>query len=165
MKVWIKRTLIGLASVTVLLGGLTACGAHHYREHRGPMTVEKSAEVRGKIVERVTKKLDLNADQRAKLVALGEALEAQRVAIKAQEKVSTRDAIQALVAGDKFDREAAQALVASKTEMVQTGAPSVIAALGDFYDSLNPEQQQMVRERMAKRHGRWGGWGRHGSES
>jgi Spy/CpxP family protein refolding chaperone len=31
----------------------------------------------------------------------------------------------------------------------------VIAALADFYDSLNPEQQQKVRDRMAQRKGWW----------
>jgi Spy/CpxP family protein refolding chaperone len=38
---------------------------------------------------------------------------------------------------------------------VQGQGPKVIAAMADFYDSLNPEQQQQVRERMAKRKGWW----------
>jgi hypothetical protein len=29
----------------------------------------------------------------------------------------------------------------------------VIAAFGDFYDSLRPEQQQKVRDFLQKRHG------------
>jgi PleD family two-component response regulator len=56
--------------------------------------------------------------------------------------------MKALVAGDKFDKARAQALVTEKTTAVQTKSPEVIAALADFYDSLNPAQQQKVRDFM-----------------
>ena len=58
-----------------------------------------------------------------------------------------------LVAGATFDRAKAQALVQQKTDAVRTGSPEVIAAMGDFYDSLNPAQQQQVRDFMQKRRG------------
>jgi Spy/CpxP family protein refolding chaperone len=62
------------------------------------------------------------------------------------------------VAGNKFDRSRAQTLVNDKTDIVRNQSPEVIAAFGDFYDSLRPEQQQKVRDFMQKRHGhRWGG--------
>jgi periplasmic protein CpxP/Spy len=32
----------------------------------------------------------------------------------------------------------------------------MIAAMADFYDSLNPAQQKQVRERMEHRGGWWG---------
>ena len=57
--------------------------------------------------------------------------------------------MQALVAGDKFDRTRAQSLVAEKTAALNAKSPEVVAALGDFYDSLSPSQQQKVREFMA----------------
>jgi len=60
----------------------------------------------------------------------------------------------ALVAGDKFDKTRAQALVTEKTAAITGKSPEVIAAMADFYDSLNPAQQQKVREFMDKR-GRW----------
>jgi Spy/CpxP family protein refolding chaperone len=63
--------------------------------------------------------------------------------------------VQALVAGEKFDRARAQALVSEKTAAVNAKSPEVIAALGDFYDSLNPTQQAKVREFMQHRNGRW----------
>ena len=45
----------------------------------------------------------------------------------------------------------------AKTAAVQSKSPELIAAVGDFYDSLRPEQQQKVREFMQRgRHG----WGR-----
>ena len=65
-----------------------------------------------------------------------------------------RAELQALVAGDKFDKARAQTLVSEKTAAIQARSPEVIAALADFYDSLNPAQQQKVREFMQQR-GRW----------
>ena len=54
MKPWIKKSLIGLASVTVLLGGLTACGS---RGHHGEgWSAERVSEVRGKVVDKISGK-------------------------------------------------------------------------------------------------------------
>ena len=65
--------------------------------------------------------------------------------------------VQSLVAGNTFDRAKAKALIDAKTAAVQSKSPELIAAVGDFYDSLRPEQQQKVREFMQRgRHG----WGR-----
>ena len=60
-----------------------------------------------------------------------------------------------VLAGNTFDRARAQALLSQKTEAVQSQGPKVITALADFYDSLTPEQQQQVRERLEKRHDWW----------
>ena len=50
-------------------------------------------------------------------------------------------------------------LLEQKTAAVQQQGPKVLTALADFYDSLTPSQQQQVRERLAQRHGGWGGRG------
>ena len=88
---------------------------------------------------------------------LAEKLHAQRLALMG-DKPDPRADIQALVAGERFDRARAQTLVAEKTAALTSQSPEVIAAMGDFYDSLNPAQQQKVREFMNR--GRR--WGRHG---
>lgn len=152
MKPWIKRTLVGLFGATILVGGLTACG---HRAHSGGMGAEQSAEFRGKMVERVSSKLDLNADQKQRLTVLADKLNEQRAALMGKTPDPRAD-VQALVAGDKFDRTRAQTLVQEKTAALNTKSPEVIAAMGDFYDSLNPAQQTKVREFMQKR----GGWRR-----
>ena len=154
MKPWITRTFFGLAGATILLGGLTACGHRMHHGWGSDATPEQAAEWRGKMVERVASKLDLNAEQKTKLTVLGEKLHAQRQALRGQG--DPRADVKSLIAGEKFDRAKAQALVQQKTEMVRTGSPEVITALGDFYDSLTPEQQQKVREFMERRRG----WGR-----
>ena len=153
MNPWIKRTLIGLTSVTVLAGGLAACG-HRGQHAQGPASAEQVAEWRGKAVDRVTRKLDLTAEQRQKFEVLADKLIAQRAAMIGQSQ-GPRTEMRALVAGEKFDRARAQTLVGEKTAALNTKGPEVIAAAGDFYDSLNPAQQQKVRDFMQRRHGWW----------
>ena len=156
MKSWIKKSLIGLFGASLLVGGLTACSGGHHHRH-GPMDAERMAEVRGKVMERIGSKLDLNEAQKQKLATLADKLQAQRAALVGQAG-DPRAEVQALVAGEKFDRARAQALLAEKTQALQAHSPEVITALADFYDSLNPAQQQKVRELMQRRKG----WLAHG---
>lgn len=155
MKPWIKRTLVGLFGASIMVGSLTACssGAHRH----GPMTPEKMAEVRAKVVDRVSSKLDLNDAQKQKLNVLADKMQAQRSAFMGQ-AADPRAEVQAIVAGDKFDRARAQSLLDEKTRAIQASSPEVITALADFYDSLNPGQQQKVRDLMQRRKG----WMAHG---
>jgi Spy/CpxP family protein refolding chaperone len=154
MKTWIRRTLIGLTSATVLLGGLAACG--HRGDHARGWSDERVTEVRGKAIERISSKLELNADQKAKLGVLADEMIAARKAMRGN-SAEPRAEMAALIAGEKFDRSRAQQLVDQKTAAFQGQSPKVLAALADFYDSLNPEQQKQVRERLAQRgHGWWG---------
>jgi Spy/CpxP family protein refolding chaperone len=154
MKTWIKRTLIGLTTATVVLGGLTACGSRG--DHARGWSEERVTEMRGKAIERISSKLELNAEQKQKLGVLADQMIASRKAFRS-EGADPRADFKALVAGEKFDRAKAQSLLDQKTAAVQGNAPKVLTALADFYDSLNPEQQRQVREKLDKRgHGRWG---------
>lgn len=156
MKPWIRRTLIGLFGASVALGALTACG-HHYAHHGWNASPEEQARWRGKMLDRVAGKLELNEHQKAKLAVAADKIHAQRAALRGA--ADPRAEMQKLVAGDQFDRARAQALVTEKTAAVSAGSPEVIAALGDFYDSLNPQQQAKVREFMERRRHGW--WHRH----
>lgn len=153
MNSWIKRSLAGLFGAAVVVGSLSACG-HRAHEGRWNASAEQMAEHRAKMVARVAGKLDLDAAQKAKLEVLAGKISEQRSALMAG--AHPREQAQALVAGEKFDRTAAQALVDQKTEAVRAKAPEVVTAMGDFYDSLTPAQQQKVRDFMQRRHG----WGR-----
>ena len=151
MHRWIRRTALGLAAVT-LLAGLTACV--HHRHHAGwNATPEEQAKHRERIVEKVSSRLDLNAEQKQKLAVLATKLSEQRLALHGGKLHDPREDMKGLVAGAKFDRARAQSLVAEKTAAVQAKGPEVIAALGDFYDSLDPRQQAQVREFLDRR--RW----------
>lgn len=156
MKRWIKRTLIGVFGASVLFGGLAACS---HRPHHGmgwqPMSEQDAAQMKARIVDRVAGKLDLDDAQKAKLGVLADALREQRNALVAGGNPRTQ--MQALVAGATFDRAGAKALLESKTTALQSGSPAVIAAFGDFYDGLRPEQQAKLRDFMSRgRHG-WRG--------
>jgi periplasmic protein CpxP/Spy len=154
MKPWIKRTLIGLTTATVVLGGLTACGSRG--DHARGWSDERITEVRGKAVDRISGKLDLNAEQKAKLGVLADEMIASRKAFRG-ESADPRTDLKALIAGDKFDRSKAQQMLDQKLQTAQGNGPKMLTAFGDFYDSLNPEQQKQVREKLERRgHGWWG---------
>ena len=152
MKPWIKRTLFGLFGATLLAGGLAACSGHR---HGWNMTEADSTEFRAKMIERAGKKLDLNDAQKQRLGVLADKLREQRVALVGK-TTDPRAEVQALVAGATLDKARAQALVEDKTAALRSKSPEVIAAAADFFDNLNPAQQQQVRDFMTRRHG----WGR-----
>ena len=146
MKRWIKRTLFGTAVALSLAGGIAGCAGQ--RHGWGSGSAADAAEFRARMVERVADRLELDAAQQQKLAALADTLATQRDAVRGSGAGDARAQFQALFAGDKLDRAAAGRLLEEKTAAVRNGGPAVIAAAGDFYDSLNPAQQQQVRAFM-----------------
>lgn len=146
-------------------------GGHGHRG--GPRSEADMQKMRERMVERVTAQLELDAAQKAKFTTLLDTMHAKRAAMmgaaggagagKAGEHgrgghggpgMLPREQMQELIKGDRFDRARAQALVDEKTAAARTAAPDVIAAMGDFYDSLKPEQQAKVRTFMERGPGR-----------
>ncbi len=154
MKPWIRGTLYGLLGASIILGGVAAFGYRYYGHHGWHASAQDQARFRERMIERVSDRLDLTADQRQRLAALADKLQEQRAALKG-EATDPRAEIQALVAGERFDRARAQALVAQKTAAINGKSPEVIAAAADFYDGLNAGQQAKVREFMQHRHQGW----------
>ena len=160
MKTWIKRTLIGLAAVTTLFGGIAAWAHSHHGHGWRAMSEQDAAQMKTRLVDRVGSKLDLDAAQKAKLGVLADKLREQRNAL-VEGSADPRAELQGLLAGTTFDRAKAKALIDAKVAAVNTKSPEVVAAMADFYDSLKPEQQAKVRDFMARR-GRHGHHGDHG---
>jgi protein CpxP len=156
MKHWIKRTLIGMVGATLVIGSLSACSGHP-GHHGWNMSAEDQAKFKTKMVDRVGSKLDLNADQKKRLSAVADQLQAQRVALMGKTTDPSAD-LQALIAGPKFDVEKAQGLINDKANALNSKSPALVAALGDFYDHLTPEQQTKVRDLLGKSKS----WGRRG---
>jgi periplasmic protein CpxP/Spy len=159
MKTWIKRTLIAVAGATLVLGTLTACGypGGHHEGHRGEhrhggWSEERITEMRGKAVDRVSRQLNLNAEQRKKLDALANEMQASQRALQG-EGPAPREALAAMLASSTMDRQAATQFLNQKTQVVQSRSPQVINAMGDFFDSLTPDQQAQVRAFLEKRRG------------
>ena len=155
MKLWLKRTLSGIFGASILVGGLTACGHGGPGGHHGGWNLSEadSTKMRERIIERAGKTLAFDDAQKQKLGVLADKLREQRTAFAGT--TDPRADLQALVAGPKFDRSNAQAMVEAKTAAVRGKSPDVITAAADFFDSLKPEQQQQVRDFMNKRRG-WG---------
>ena len=152
MKRWIKRSLFGLIGLTALAGGMAACSHRHH----GPWSMNETdaARFRERMLERVGKELDLDATQKQSLTTLADKLRAQRTAM-AGTASDPRAEAQAILAGPKFDRDRARSFVDTKTAAVRDASPDTIAAAADFFDGLRPEQQQRVRDFLAKRRGGW----------
>lgn len=132
----LRRSLFGIAAGP-------RCGCHR----DAGLTPEQSAERRQWIVSRIADKLSLNAEQKPLLTTLIDQTIAQRQAMVG----STTDPLAELrswFAGVNFDTARAQALINDKAATVQSKSPAVLAALAAFYDSLNPAQQQKVRDLM-----------------
>ena len=160
MKPWIKRSLIGLLGASALFGGLAAW-AHNHWQHHGwhAMTEQDATAMRERVISKVAARLDLDAAQKAKLTPLADALRDQRQALLGTAPTAhPRTQVEPLIAGNTFDRVAAQRLLSSKVEAVNTKAPAVVTAFGDFYDSLRPEQQAKLRGYLnrGQQHGRRG---------
>ena len=153
MRTWIKRTLIGLFGATVALGGLSACGHRYGHERFSAMSSEEQAEFRKRVVDRVAGRLELDGEQRKRLDALAVKLQEQRQALRGAS--DPRAEVRSLIAGEKFDRQKAQALVGEKVAAVNTKSPEVISAFGDFYDGLSPAQQAKVRDYLQHRRHGW----------
>jgi len=159
MKPWLKRTLVGLFGATALLGGVTACShAAHGPGGWHAMSDEDIGKAKTRIVDKLGDKLELNADKKAKLAVLLDRVQEQRAALHRSGQLHGE--IQALVKDNTFDRWHAQDLVNNELNAVREKSPAVIAALGDFYDSLTPAQQQRVREHLQRIGERR--WGRRG---
>ncbi|MBX3607861.1 MAG: Spy/CpxP family protein refolding chaperone [Piscinibacter sp.] len=156
MRLWLRRTLIGLFGASVLFGGLAACSHHHHGSGSAALSEEEAARLRERMVDRVARELKLDEAQKARLAVLAERLRAQRQALVAG-SADPRVEVQNLVRDAHFDRWRAQELVNAKLTAVREQSPQVIAAAADFYDGLNAEQQQRVRDFMARRHG-FGRW-------
>jgi periplasmic protein CpxP/Spy len=154
MKSMIKKSLIGLVGTGVLLLGAAGCSHQSGGRH---MSDTSRTEFRGKMIDKVAAKLELNEMQKQKLAVLATKMQEQRSAFMGDTAIGgPREQAKAVIAGTSFDKVRAQALIDGKTQAVKTKSPEVIAAAADFFDSLNPAQQQQVRDFMNR--GR--GWGR-----
>jgi periplasmic protein CpxP/Spy len=147
-----KRLLLGTLVGLAVVGSLSACGSHHMHRSSEKMSTEQVVKMRDKMVERVSSRLDLNADQKAKLVTLADLMQKQRANLMGQ--VDPRTELAAILAGPKFDRTKAQNLINEKTSTISAQSPATVTAMADFYDSLNPEQQTKVRAFLQHRKGR-----------
>ena len=151
MKHWMKRNFVTAVGATLIIGSLTACGSYG----RSNMSDVDMAAKQAKMIDYASKKLDLDDAQKQRLSVLADKLREQRTAL-AGTTTDPRADLQSLVAGATLDKAKAQLLIDEKTGTLRSKSPEVIAAAATFFDSLNPAQQQQVRDMMQRRWG-WRG--------
>lgn len=141
---------IALVLISILAIGALVIGGcvHRYK------TPEKRAE---HITQKITKKLDLNDEQIANLDLIKNEILAVRKELQTKREES-RDTISDLLNAPKLDQDKAMTVVNEHVNGISSQAPRVIAALAGFWDSLDPEQQAKVREKMDKHFERQGHW-------
>lgn len=145
MSFFFKRKLRHLFSGPC---GHTGCGA----DMTADQAAARQALRRDWIVRRAASKLRLNAEQKPLLAHVLDQMAALRHALRATTP-DPRAELRSWFAGRTFDAARAQALIHDKAQVLQTQSPQVVAALGAFYDSLNPDQQNRVRDRLEGRRG------------
>lgn len=106
------------------------------------MTPEEKVEF---VTDRVTKKLDLDNQQRQNFTTLAETVTQIMLDAKAGKQQQINE-IGALLQEPSFNQARAMEIVQQKTRMVNEKAPLVISSLAVFLDSLNAEQKQELQE-------------------
>ena len=140
MKRVTKISLV-IVSTLLLVGAFSACRHHHDPEDRAQWMQDK-----------VTKKLELNDTQQLKLKQLSDEMMAARMAMK-QQFGDSREQLLVLIEQPTLDQQQIFNLIQSHTQAFNETAPGIVAALGDFYDDLNAEQQAQIREFMQEHRG------------
>nr|WP_316644475.1 Spy/CpxP family protein refolding chaperone [uncultured Roseateles sp.] len=115
-------------------------GHHHHHGHHG---FGWGADfVMDRLMAKASRRLDLNPAQQLALRQLLELLQQQREALKGG---SARKELADLLGGASFDRAAAQSLWDDRMQALRDGGPVLIAAIADFFDTLDADQQQLLR--------------------
>lgn len=143
-----KRTIVIITAGTLLIGGVAAC---KHKMHSA------SAEERGEwVVDKVSKELELNDSQRIKLVEVKDQFIAVRKSMRSDREEARKEVL-AMLKQPTMDREKVNALVNQKIAIVSEKSPSIIDAIGNFYDSLDDWQRaelsEFIEEKM-ERHAR-----------
>ena len=66
MQRWIKRTLVAVLGGAAILGGISAWAHEHGHDGWQHMTEQDAVAMKARVIERVGKRLDLDAAQKAK---------------------------------------------------------------------------------------------------
>lgn len=140
-----KIFLIGLIGVVLMLavGGVVYAKKSGYCE--GP-----DGRISG-MVERVSKRLDLNDGQRMKLVELKDKLASIRSEFQSSRQEGRR-AMTELMSAAQLDQAKAQGLFEQFRDQASENSQTVIEAVAEFTDSLSQEQRTQVVEWMNHRH-------------
>jgi protein CpxP len=136
------RYIVAILSAVGIAVAFTACGHHPSNDRTGDYAVRH--------IERLGKELNLNEAQTAKLNVVTDTLRKGRETMRSKHDEKQKEVL-ALLDQPKLDRQRALGLVQQATRDISDHAPEMIAAVGEFYDSLTPSQQQKLRVELKER--------------
>lgn len=142
-----KSTKITTA-IVLSLGIIGATGAYAAKEMRGDHEAHAQ-----RAVSMIAKKLDLDTTQEQALAALKDQVLIAKDAMHGEMQTAKTD-VQSLVAAQSFDQGKALEMINAKTATVDSVAPDLVIALGNFLDSLDSEQKQEILDFMNSREGK-----------
>lgn len=151
-----RKLIIGTLLGATLVAGVTAV-AHQGKRFWHDHDPQQRAEW---MIERVSDKLDLDAEQTGKLTVLVEEMQTLKRALQANREV-LRDDLLALVSAEQLDQQALIDIVTEKTGLINSSAPRIIAALADFSNHLDPGQKARLQQFMQHRIGHQHHWQGH----
>lgn len=145
----IRRTIIYMTGAALLATGVLAC---NHGMHYG------TAEERGEwMLQKVSKELELNEIQQSRLAEVKDEFIEVRNTMRS-DREQTRANVLAMLQQPTLDRDKANAIIGQHLETINSRAPVIIDAIGNFYDSLDDAQRAELREfiehKMEHHHGR-----------
>jgi Spy/CpxP family protein refolding chaperone len=140
----LKKIILTGVTVTVVAVGASAFAQRGEGGHQGRM------------VERISSKLELTDTQSAALATFAEELAQTRELMRGTEGTDLRSQMQQLVTAETFDQGQALTLINERAAAVQAKAPALVAAAAVFFDGLTAEQKARIQEFAEKRGHRHG---------
>ncbi len=143
-----KSSKIILASVLAIgvTGGVFAFGSHHYISS---MTIQEKTEMFNNHMER---KLDLDETQKQNLGLLTDRATDIMQSVR-DENHSHQQIVDEFINDQPFDQSLLLEKISSKTSLVDTNAPEMVALLAGFVDSLDSDQKAELKSMIGKRRG------------
>lgn len=143
-----NRRVIALLALTVLIIGAVSVSA--CQRHR---TVAERAD---RMVGKITKELDLNEQQKARLEAVKNTFLEVRAQTRKEQDALFDEAL-ALVQSAQLDQAKVLQLMERHQALQRQAAPAVVAKLAEFHASLTPEQRAKAVEQLRHLHDRMHG--------
>jgi Spy/CpxP family protein refolding chaperone len=136
------RTGLLIVTAAASLSALAGCGRHHSPEQKAEWVVSK-----------ISKKLELTADQKTKLESVKQAYLDVWTAHK-DDRAKRLDEVKQMILSDRLDAAKVKSLMGERRKIEDDNFDPVFAKLAEFHASLTPQQKGKIAaflDKVAKR--------------
>ena len=142
-----KKVVVSLIGAIFLLSAFGLMAAKKYKD----MTPEEMVAM---IAERISDKLDLDAEQEEKMHAVIDEIKSTRDAVH-KNKQADRQRVMEELRSEQIDQELLLDIFAERRDAIDERLPKILAKFADFHNSLSDEQKEEIIERVGEKHSRW----------